>query len=259
MEKDRPIIEYVLRSHARTQVLLAVAEGCDSTQTLLDRDLASKSAVYNAVSELQEQGLIHKPRSRQWSPTGTGRVVADMINQQRKTESVLATDPDYWQTHDVTVLPPKFRTRLTELADGDVIRATETRPANAICEVEQELTKADSVDAITPVYNERLTDAARDADITRLVFDGDVLETLVEETSAEDITNPELIRVTEVSFAVTITDDCLLLSLPTLDGDYDPQTEFIADSTAAQQWGEELLEHYWTSAQTPEQYLSTPI
>ncbi|WP_433630330.1 helix-turn-helix transcriptional regulator [Halomicrococcus sp. NG-SE-24] len=259
MKKDRPIIEYVLRSHARTQVLLAVAEDCDSTQALLDRDLASKSAVYNALSELQEQGLIYNPRSKRWSPTGTGTVVTDMINRQRKTESVLATDPDYWQTHDVTVLPPKFRTRLTELADGDVIRATETRPANAICEVKQCLTKANSIDAITPVYNERLADAATDANITRIIFDEDVLETLVEDPSAEDINNPELIRVTEVSFAITITDDCLLLSLPTLDGKYDPQTEFIADSNAAQQWGKDLLEHYWTSAQTPEQYLSVPI
>lgn len=259
MKKDGPFVEFVLRSQARTEVLLAVAEGCNTTQSLLDHDLASTSAVYNALNELQEHELIHKSRAEQWRRTGTGAVVSNLIRQQQKAESVLAAAPDYWRTHDATVLPLKFRTRLSELAGGDVVRATETRPDKAICDVKQRLTKADSVDAIAPVYNERLTDAAWNADTTRLVCNKDVLKALIEETPLEDHNGSGVMRVTDVSFAVTVTDDYLLLSLPDLDGNYDPQTEFVADSDAARQWGHDLLDHYWMMAEPADQYLATSM
>ncbi|WP_227379773.1 transcriptional regulator FilR1 domain-containing protein [Haladaptatus halobius] len=162
------------------------------------------------------------------------------------------TDPDYWETHDVTALPPRFRLRLSDLAGGEVVRATETRPARAVSEAEQRLKNADSIGAIIPVYTDRLADAASDADVTRLVFDEAVFEEVFKETAPAQLDATELIRVTNVSVAVTVTEDCLLLSLPNLDGAYDSQTEFIAETVKARHWGNHLLDYYWDSAQPPE-------
>ncbi len=58
--------------------------------------------------------------------------------------------------------------------------------------------------------------------------------------------------MTDVSVAVTVTEDCLLLSLPTVDGTYDSQTEFIAETDEARHWGDHLLDYYWESAQPPD-------
>nr|WP_256487746.1 MULTISPECIES: transcriptional regulator FilR1 domain-containing protein [unclassified Haladaptatus] len=63
-------------------------------------------------------------------------------------------------------------------------------------------------------------------------------------------------RVTDVSVTVTVTDDCLLLSLPTLDGTYDPQAVFIAETEEARCWGHRLLDFYWDSAEPLDHYLS---
>jgi predicted transcriptional regulator len=246
------LVDSVLQSNARTTILLAIADGCDSTQSLIDRDIASESAVYNALTCLHEQGLIHQPQSKRWSLTGLGQVVVGFIDNYQEIESVLATDPDYWETHDVTTLPPRFRLRLSDLAGGEVVRATETRPAYAVSEIERRLSNADSISAVTPIYSEWLAEAASDTNITRLIFDEAVFERVIKETVPALLDATESIRVTDVSVAVTVIEDCLLLSLPTLDGTYDSQTEFIAATDEARHWGNDLLDFYWESAQSPE-------
>ncbi|RBI64172.1 hypothetical protein DMJ13_06700 [halophilic archaeon] len=257
MEDCGPFVEYVLRSGARTNVLMAVSEGANSTQTLLDSDLASESAVYNALTELQDQGLIHEPCSKRWAPTGAGAVVAGLIERQRETESVLGADPEYWQNHDVTALPPAFRTRLADLAGGVVVRATDTQPSRAIRETERRLAEPDSVAVLAPIYNERFDAAAQDGDSLELILDAGVIDDL-REGADEDESEADIdeVRVAEFSFAMTVTDDCLMLSLPTLDGSYDPSTEFIAESERARRWGRQLFDCYWEDAQALEAYLT---
>ncbi|RBI60087.1 hypothetical protein DMJ13_20725 [halophilic archaeon] len=257
MNDHTALIESVLRSNARTHVLLAVADGYNSTQELLDRDLASESAVYNALTELQEHGLIVPSRSsHRWSLTGAGQIVADHIEHQHQTESVLVTDLDYWQTHDVTVIPPRFRLRLSALTGGEVVRATETRPAQTVRAIEQRLLNADTASALLPIYNERLAEAASDIEFRRVVCDADVFQEVADENGRPELNATDGIRITDVSLAVSITDNSLLLSLPTLNSDYDSQTELIVDTDEARQWGKQLIDHYWASANSPEQYTS---
>ncbi|WP_327052180.1 helix-turn-helix transcriptional regulator [Halomicrococcus gelatinilyticus] len=255
MKENGSSVEYVLRSGARTSVLRAVVEGCDSTQALLDSGLASESAVYNALTELDERDLIHSPDQKRWYPTGAGTVVADLIERQRETETVLESAPEYWRRHDVTALPTAFRERLADLAGGEVVRATETRPSRAVREIERRLHDADSVSVITPIYNERFDHAARGEGL-RLVLDTGVLEDLMDEADEESDEDVGAVRVADVPFALTVTDDCVLLSLPTLDGAYDPRTEFVVESERARQWGMELFERYWAEARSPEEFLA---
>jgi predicted transcriptional regulator len=259
MEDCGPFVEYVLRSGARTNVLMAVSEGRNSTQTLLDGDLASESAVYNALTELRDQGLIHEPRAKRWAPTGAGTVVAGLIERQREAESVLDADHEYWRSHDVTVLPRAFRSRIDDLAGGAVVRATDTRPSRAVRETERRLAEADSVAILAPIYNDRFDAAAQDGDSLRLVADAGVVDDLGADADGDgtDEDGTDDVRVAEFSFALTVTDDCLLLSLPTLDGSYDPRTEFIAESERARRWGRQLFDRYWEDAQALDAYLTT--
>ena len=179
-----------------------------------------------------------------------------LIERQRETEDVLGSAPDYWRRHDVTALPAPFRERLADLAGGEVVRATETRPARAVREIERRLQGADRVSIIAPIYDERFDDAVRGEETLRLVLDASVLEDILEEADAEESDDAGQVRVADARFAVTVTDDCVLLSLPTLDGSYDPRTEFVVESERAQQWGTELFERYWEDALSPEEFLA---
>ncbi|GAA0198561.1 helix-turn-helix transcriptional regulator [Haladaptatus pallidirubidus] len=257
MENPQPFIEYVLRSGARTDVLLAIADGSDSTQSLLNRNLASESAVYNALTELENRGLIHVPRRKRWAVTGTGSVVADLIEHQRETERVLRTDIDYWRNHDITVLPRPFRSCLADLADGEIVRATDTQPSRAVREVEKRLEPATAASVIAPVFNERYSNAfLAGCDNPRLVLGEDVFADLITDADVGENDGGDNLRtrVADVAFALTVTDDCLLFSLPLLDGSYDAQTEFVAESERARCWGTELFEYIWKDAESATAY-----
>jgi predicted transcriptional regulator len=59
-----------------------------------------------------------------------------------------------------------------------------------------------------------------------------------------------------VDVAVSVTDGHLLLSLPTLDGQYDSRTEVLATDERALAWGRDLFEYYWDRAVPEEEFLA---
>lgn len=88
----------------------------------------------------------------------------------------------------------------------------------------------------------------------RLVLGSAVVEETVDaDGPTEEQLTPLDIRVRPVSFAMTLTDECLLLSLPNLDGSYDSGTELVAESESAREWGRLLFEHCWRTAADPEE------
>jgi predicted transcriptional regulator len=254
--EQQSLIEYVLRSGARTAVLQAIADGCETTQLLLNRNLASESAVYNALTELENRDLIHSPRTKRWAPTGIRSIVSTFVHEQRQTERVLQIDTDYWKRHDVTVLPSDSF-RLTDLTGGTVVRATDTHPSRAVREVERRLESTTAASVIAPIFNERYSDALLDGNgDSRLILATDVFHSLLDNTDTE-VDNDLNVRVTDVEFALTVTDDSVLLSLPLLDGSYDTQTEFVVDSEHARRKGIELFESIWDDAKPADEYVES--
>ncbi|NHN59117.1 MULTISPECIES: winged helix-turn-helix domain-containing protein [Halorussus] len=261
MSDDDRVVEFVTGSTARRQVLAAVTDGTGSTAAFLDRVSASESAVYGALAELEDRELIRKVRGDEWEPTGTGAVVSELIAEQRRTESVLRADPEYWQTHDATVLPKLFRTSLSALADADVVRATDTDPNRVVREVRRRIESAESVDILAPIYHDEYVAALRsgvDDGSARLVLGTAVVDQLSDTEGAyEEMPESIAVRIRPVSFALTVTDDCALLSLPRLDGSYDSRTEVIAESDAAREWSRWLFERYWTTATDPTDHVES--
>ncbi len=260
MKEHQSLIKYVLRSGARMAVLQAIVDGDETTQALLKRELASESAVYNALTELENRGLIYSPRPKHWAPTGTGSVICDLVCEQQETERALAIDTDYWERHDTTALPSSNVFRIADLTDGTVVRATDTHPSRAVREVERRLEATASALVIAPIFNERYSNALLDgldgSGKSRLVLGTNVLDTLLEEPSVP-IYDELAVRVTDISFAMTVTDDSLLLSLPLLDGSYDGRTEFIVDTERAHHRGTKLFEHVWNDAEPAADYIES--
>lgn len=250
-EKSKDLITYVLRSQVRTEVLLSIANGQRSVQALLEQGSASESAIYNALSTLENRGLIYNSEANEWRLSGTGSIVGIFLRRQQKTNELIQTDPEFWQSHDVTVLPRSFQVDLAELVTGWVIRASETQPSLAVREVENRLEATTAACVVAPVYDERyLTALLNDCERCRLVVPESVLSALLgDESPVSDPSDGLDVRVADVSFELAVTDDSLLLSLPFFDGIYDMQTEFIAESDRARTWGRRLFEQIWTDAE----------
>ncbi len=247
-------LEFVLSSAVRSDVLLAVADGHRSTDALLSGLDASSSAVYNALRRLEEAGLLVSGADA-WSLTGSGHVVAAYAADSARLRSLFDQTDDYLATHDARPLPEPYRRRMGELADAHVIRASESEPQSVVRDIGRRLERSDHALVISHIYDELFESALPETGSAQLVLDYGVVDTVAGELDDEAAIEAELatyesepIRVTDVGFAVTVTDDELLLSLPHLDGGYDAQTELVAEHERARTWGADLFEDRWAEA-----------
>jgi predicted transcriptional regulator len=243
--------EYVYGSRARREVLSTLAARAQSRRSVVESCESSESSVYDALNKLQRRGLVHQRDDGEWTTTGAGRVVADVVDQCSGIDAVLA-DEEYWASHDVSVLPERFRRSIGALEGYEVVRSPGPDPYRANRTVAEAIRSAERVSVMTPIYHDRFASALSEsaAEDRRLLMTPAMVQGIAEtepEPEAVEMGSIEA-RVGEFDLALTVTDDSLLLSLPTLDGTYDPETELVAASPAAVEWGERLFERYWTEA-----------
>ncbi|WP_135363404.1 helix-turn-helix transcriptional regulator [Halosimplex halophilum] len=251
------IVEYVLGSSVRTDVLLAVVAEGRSIGELIDAVEASESAVYNAVGDLERKGLVRSLEAG-WAATGSGQLVADLLEQQGNLCRLLADD--YWREHDVAALPRRFRLRLTELADAEVVRAPDSDPHAVVREVCDRVERAGTdVDIVTPIYQAEYESVMPDATDARLIVDRtvalDALERIDSPEEADQWAETP-VRVLDLDVGIGVTDSEIMLSLPTIDGQWDSRTEVIAEDDRAMEWGRDLFEHYWDRATPNDEFVA---
>lgn len=248
----------VLGSSVRTDVLVSVAATPSTTEELIETTDASESAIYNAVGDLERRGLLRSVEGRH-DVTGSGQLVADLLEQQENLCRLLKDD--YWETHDVGALPRRFRLRLTELAGAEVFRAPDTDPHAKVREVSERVEAAEErVDIVTPIYQAEYETVMPDTEGARLVIDTTVLrESLERVGSIEEarVFEETAVRLLDVDVGVGVTEDHLMLSLPTIDGQYDARTEVLATDERALAWGRDLYEYYWERATPVEEFLDS--
>ncbi|PSQ24011.1 hypothetical protein BRD06_08445 [Halobacteriales archaeon QS_9_67_15] len=253
----KSVVGYVLSSSVRSDVLTAAVAEPRSIDGLIESIDASESAVYNAVADLERRGLVRKVDD-EWDATGSGQLVSDLLEQQGNLCQLLADD--YWRDHDVSSLPRRFRLRLTELADAEVFRASDTDPHAVVREVCNRVERAGSnVDIITPIYQAEYEDVMPDASDASLVVDTTVAhEALDRVDSLESVRRWEetSVRVLDIDIGVGVTENEVMLSLPTIDGQYDSRTEVFASDERAIAWGRDLYEYYWNRATPNEQLIA---
>jgi len=247
--------EYVYGSTARREVLRTLAAGPRSRRSVVESCGSSESSVYDALNKLNRRGLIHQRGDNEWTTTGAGRVVADVVEQCSAIDEVLA-DEGYWASHDVSALPERFRRSIGSLEGYEVVRSPGPDPYRANRTVAEAIRRADRVGVMTPIYHDRFASALADsdADTRRLLMAPAMVRRMDEgdhDPAGDDVVGIDA-RVGEFDLALTVTDDQVLLSLPTLDGTYDPETELVAESPAAVAWGAELFDLYWRDAEDVE-------
>lgn len=257
MSGGRSIVEYVVGSSVRSDVLRAVACDSRSTDALLAHLGASESAVYGAINELERRGVIYES-GNDWEPTGSGQLVAVLLAQHERTEELLSEDDNYWRGHDASVLPGRFRRELADLGGGRVVRATETDPHRVVRTIVQEIEAAERTSIVAPIYQDEYARGLPDDGDTRLILSEAVVDDAQADRIESGIEPPTdvPIRVLDVSFALALTEDCVMLSLPDREGSYDARSEVIAEHDRALDWGRRLYEHCWERAVPVETYLT---
>jgi predicted transcriptional regulator len=243
------VIQYVRTSSVRTDIITALCPVDKPTDELLSALDASESAIYDALSNLEGRGLVTSMDDG-WRLTGTGRLVADTIHRQELLEDLVGADAEYWKRHDTSVLPRPFRLRLPEIDDYTVVRSTQTDINRPVREVVTRVENASHCDVVSPVYHPEYEAAMPDSPDSRLVLSHAVIdEMLTTESMAVDLdryTETEL-RVTAVPYALAVTEDWMILTLPEIDGDW-PSAKIVSETDAAISWAKDLFSWLWADA-----------
>jgi predicted transcriptional regulator len=251
MESGRDGVEFVAGSSVRSAIVDRLGERAASTDDLLGGLEASTSAVYSSLGELEDRGYVCAHGDGPWELTGRGRLVADMVCQRKRCEGLFRETGEYLRTHDTEVLPRPWRLRMGELAAGtvDVIAATETKPHRIVEEITRRIERAEKASVVSPIYVASYAEAMPDTPDSQLLLDEGVVRLARETDSGPDDDYDRIdVRVADVDFALMITESELLLSLPTLDGEYDAQSELVAEHDGARTWGSDLFEWCWERA-----------
>jgi predicted transcriptional regulator len=253
----KSVIQYVRTSSVRTDIIGSLCPGAKPTNELLSAVDASESAIYDALSNLEGRSLVTSTDDG-WRLTGTGRLVADTIHRQQQLEDLFAVDPQYWEHHDTSVLPQPFRCRLPELNEYAVIRGTQTDINRPVREVVTRVESVENCDVVSPVYHPEYEAAMPDNAESRLVVSCAVIDEMLDTESASVDTNryeETPVRVTPVPYALAVSDDWMILTLPELDGAW-PSAKVVSETGSAISWANDLFARIWADATPIETYLA---
>ncbi|MDY7082689.1 MAG: ArsR family transcriptional regulator, partial [Halobacteria archaeon] len=171
----------VFRSDVCKAILLSLDESPSTRSDLVDSTGRSRSSVYESLKNLEEDGLVIQGGSRKWRLTSKGVVTVDLLRSNQNIDSVMSAEPDYWETHDVSIIPARFRYRLGELGEYEVVRGTQDDPFRIVRRITDEVESAKHLDITNPIYHDRylqsFEESLKDSDEEfRLITKSEVLD-----------------------------------------------------------------------------------
>lgn len=274
---SQPPHEFVITSSVRTEIVLTVS-ATTPTETLLSEIDASDSAVYDALSTLRDRGLLTQSEGG-WKRTAYGALVADSISAWQASETFRDWDSGFWKHHDITVIPARFRQRLPEIGEYEIVRDTPQDPNRSEDVAVGMLESADACKVTTPYYSRRHQEAIPTAPESRLLVTRGVIDVSFQrfkDGHREELNSldPATIRLTECQFASVVTDNKLKFELPMASGETtnrSPETGsaatasdksvtdttalFVSETEAAVQWGRDLFATLWAESDPLDPYI----
>lgn len=256
-------VAFVLQSEARRSVLARLAEGRAARRSIVESCAASESAVYEGLARLAERDLATETDDGTWQLTGTGRLVADAVQRCDRIDELVGTAPSFWSNHDLECLPQRFRRSIDQLCGCTILRSPEEDPYRVARQTEAAIRQADEVGVVTPIYSDRHATAFLECDAPqrRLVMTPNMVERILrDQPRGPDGDGTALsIRVESARIKLTVTDDELVLSLPTCSGDIDAETAIHTTAPEAVEWGRDLMEYYWERGTPVEAWIADEL
>lgn len=243
--------EFVIASSVRIEIVTHLVGGAAPIDELLTSIDASDSAVYNAVSALADRGILSGDADS-WELSANGQIVADAIDHWQSTGAFLDTDSEYWKNHDASVIPPKFRRRLSDIGEYEVVRSVESQVTRHHRAALTRLREADHCLIMSPFFSTEYHNAIPDSPKTRVLAHRSAVDTREQRINDGLDAGKELdhaaLRLTESKCSFAVGDDFLVFSLPTQSGE-PTMANVVSETESAIQWGKDLFEEKWEASE----------
>lgn len=245
------VCQFVTASSIREDIVRLLAKQQQPTPKLIEKLDACRSGVYKELSNLRQRGALTEAEDG-WQLTACGQLVTDTIARRQATEEFIARDPEYWQHHDLELLPDRFRRRLPDIGEYEVVRGEMPTVDRHVSEFVSRIEGNEGPDVLTPIFVRGLNDAIPDSPDTRVLVTSEVRDRLLGNVGSESRREQAFlnaqVRVVQAEFGLGRTTGSLCLVFPSRsDGEW--QATLVSETDAAAQWGEELFESLWADAE----------
>jgi predicted transcriptional regulator len=244
------VCQFVTASSIREDIVRLLAQQQQPTSKLIERLDACRSGVYKELSNLKQRGALTETEDG-WQLTACGQLVTDTIERRQTTEEFLGGDREYWRQHDIGLLPDRFRRRLPEIGEYDIVRGEMPAVDRQVSEFLSRVDAGESPDVLTPIFVRGLEDAIADVSNTRVLVTSEVHDRLVGNEGDEPERDRAFlnanVRIADAGFGLGCTGDSLCLVFPDqMDAEW--QATLVSETDAGRQWGEQLFESLWEDA-----------
>jgi len=253
---DKSAHQFVGSSSVRTNLVSQLSTGEASTDELIDALDVSESAVYNALSELDDHGLVREAADG-WGLTGHGQLVAQSVSRWRSIEELVDTDPEYWETYRINTLPPEFQRRLHEITPYETVRGERPKVNRNHEVIRERMETVDSCRLISPIYLPENDPFIPDSPETKMLLTRGVIDGVLahEDRDIFEVNPDTQIRLAPVDFGLNVGESYMCLVLPNLEDPRKKAPTLVSEADSAIQWGEELFASLWTDAEPMDEYL----
>ncbi|PSQ45575.1 hypothetical protein BRD17_01170 [Halobacteriales archaeon SW_7_68_16] len=240
----------------RTNVVSHLSAGPAETDDLIDAIDVSESAVYNALSELNDHGLVREAAAG-WGLTGHGQLVAQSVSRWRSVEELVDTDPEYWETYRINTLPPEFQRRLHEITPYETVRGVRPRVNRNHDVIAERMQTVDSCRLISPIYLPEHDPFIPNSPETKMLLTRGVIDGVLDHEDRDifEVNSETRIRLAPVEFGLNVGATYMCFVLPNLEDPRKKAPTLVSEADSAVQWGEELFASLWDDAEPVEDYL----
>lgn len=250
--KSGGIINLVLTSEKRKQILLLLMDGPRSLTEFKDFFSVSTPEIIPRIKELQDNNLIVRNEDKYYlSPIG--KVVVKRIRPLLDLSQVIDVNSQFLAEHDLSPIPEHMLERIDELGECMLIRNDMENITATYKDVLSYLSNAKSVKGISPIfdsdYPEFFLSFARQQIPVSIVLTENIFGKVEDKNHKEleqflDHKNASLYVIEDARLAFAVTDSIISISLCSKSGKFDALTNLISARPSAIKWGEDLFEHY---------------
>ena len=256
----KPIVEVLLSSEKRKNVLLLLLDGPKEMETLIKSLKTTRTALLPQIKILIESHLISKYGDT-YKLTTIGKLIVEEMIVFLGTINMFGENRDYLGTHFIDFIPTDLLTKLLQLSPCNIIDIS----IGDFFDAEKDfLEKAiiskywfQITSTLHPMFHDFYVEMIDHGTDVSVIITQEVYEK-IKHDYYDDF--KELIDTKLISFYVypksldfasfILADQCINFRLFTQEGEYDNKKLLIC-SPAALEWGKELFEHY--------RHQSTPI
>ena len=235
-------------STVRTKITLSLLEGPQVISELSGHIGSSASTLLHSIKALQKDGTVGQGPT--YGLTHAGRIKALALNDLIKVLAVVSQSEQFWQSHDLSGIPPSLQADIGKLDGATLVQNSPTDPLASQTAFMEAVLRAKEVRGVSgiiaPGYQDMILSLLEKGTKVSLILTRMVIERIepdaIKAALADD--NFTLYEIDDVRVGFSVTDELVTIALYRLDGSYDPQQDLICEGADAVLWGEELFEYY---------------